>query len=109
MRKLLRSLAAFLPALAFFFCHYIFESYVTCLTLSFNTIYICTSFTLILCAFIVLKSNYFIVAFKSILSQSRCSLEPKAPAEHIREPSTIDICYTCFSTDYDYSWDHDYD
>ena len=32
MCKFLRSLADFLSALAFLYCHYIFESYVTCLT-----------------------------------------------------------------------------
>ena len=54
---------------------YMFDSYVTCLTVSFDTICV-LSFTLIFCAFMVSNSNYFGTS-KSILSQSRCSLEPK--------------------------------
>ena len=60
-------------------------------------------------------------AFKSILSQSRCSLEPtnfprgtappKSPAEGLRTPSSdnatsVNACHTCFSTDYVCSWDN---
>ena len=40
MLKFLRSLTDFLLALAFLCCHYIFDSYVTCLTLSFSTVYV---------------------------------------------------------------------
>ena len=40
IHKFLRSLADLLSVLAFFGCHYIFDSYVTCLTLSFNTVYV---------------------------------------------------------------------
>ena len=36
--KFLRSLAEYLAALAFLCFHYIFDSYTTCLTLSFNTV-----------------------------------------------------------------------
>ena len=38
--RLLISLADFLLALSILFCHYIFDSYVTCLTLSPNTIFV---------------------------------------------------------------------
>ena len=37
--KFLRSLAEYLVALAFL-CYYIFDSYITCLTPSFNTVYV---------------------------------------------------------------------
>ena len=40
MHKFLRSLADFLSALASLCCHYIFDLYFTCLTLSFNTVYV---------------------------------------------------------------------
>ena len=40
MRKFLRFLAEYLAASAFLCFHYIFDSYITCLTLSFNTVYI---------------------------------------------------------------------
>ena len=40
MCKFLRFLAEYLTALAFLCCHYIFDSYITCLTLSFNTVYV---------------------------------------------------------------------
>ena len=40
MRKFLRSLAEYLVALAFLCCHYIFHLYITCLALSFNTVYL---------------------------------------------------------------------
>ena len=40
MHKLLRSLVEYLATLVFLCCHYIFDSYVTCLTLSFNTVYL---------------------------------------------------------------------
>ena len=39
MRKFLRFLAEYLAASAFLCFHYIFDSYITCLTLSFNTVY----------------------------------------------------------------------
>ena len=38
MCKILRFLANFLSALALLCCHYIFDSYVTCLALSFNNV-----------------------------------------------------------------------
>ena len=60
--RFLRLLADFLSALAFLWCHYIFDSYVTCLTLSFiyYTHYICViPFILIFGASIVLNSPYF--------------------------------------------------
>ena len=38
MHKFLRSSAQYLTALAFLCCHYIFDSYITCLTLCFNTV-----------------------------------------------------------------------
>ena len=40
MRKYLRSLTECLVVLAFLCCHYIFDSYITCLTLSFNIVYV---------------------------------------------------------------------
>ena len=64
--RFLSSLADFLSALAFLCCHYVFDSYVTCLTLNLN-IYI--NFW---CA--VLNSPYF---DRIEISQSRYSLEPK--------------------------------
>ena len=71
-----RSLAGFLLVLAFLLCYFIFDSYVTCLTLSFHNVYM------------YFHSHYFFVrllswtvvilaTFKSILSWSRCSLGPK--------------------------------
>ena len=39
LRKFLRSLAEYLAALAFLCFHYVFDLYITCLTLSFNTVY----------------------------------------------------------------------
>ena len=36
--KFLRSVAEYLAALAFLCCHYIFDSYITCLTVCFNTV-----------------------------------------------------------------------
>ena len=62
--RILRSLADFISALAFLYCHYIFDSYVTCLTISLN-IYI--NFW---CVYSLEQSLF-------ILSQSRCSLELK--------------------------------
>ena len=57
--------------------------------------------------------------FKSILSQSRCSLEPKnflrafLPLKTLlgfwntpRSPSSLDARYAHFSADYMHSWDH---
>ena len=41
IHKFLRSLVEYLAALTFSCCHYIFGSYITCLTLSFNTLYVC--------------------------------------------------------------------
>ena len=38
--KFLRSLAEYLVALTFLCCHYILDSYITCLTLSFNTVHV---------------------------------------------------------------------
>ena len=38
VRKFLRSLTEYLAVLAFLYCHYIFDSYIICLTLSFNTL-----------------------------------------------------------------------
>ena len=76
-------------------------------------------FTLFFCAVIVLNSSYF-GHIQIILSQSRCSLEPKnflmgaSPlkpplrgSEHPRlpqPPSSVDSHYACFSADYVYSW-----
>ena len=61
MHQFIRSLAESLVALAFFCCHYIFDLCISSLTLS----------------FIVLINMVLIIlaAFKSILSQSRCSFE----------------------------------
>ena len=56
--RFLISLADFLSALAFLCCHYIFDSYVICLTLSFNTVCV-LSFILIFGAYIVLNTPYF--------------------------------------------------
>ena len=75
MRIFLRSLADFLSVLAFLLCCCIFDSYITCLTLSFHTVYV------------YFHSHYFFVrlypwtvvisaTFKSILSQSKSSLGP---------------------------------
>ena len=76
-------------------------------------------FTLILCAFIVLSSNYF--GRIQIYSKSRCSLEPKSfprrlyppkiPDESLSTtipqspPSSVDARCACFSSDV-YSMDH---
>ena len=95
-------------------CHYIFDSYVTCLTLSFNTVYV----PFHLHEFLVhLKSRtvIIVVAFNSVLSQTRCSLEPRKcfrgwsalnlllrGSEYPETPSFVDACYTCFSADYVY-------
>ena len=65
MHKFLKSQAEYLVALAFLCCHYIFGSYVTCLTLSSN----------FLCIY-SLEQQLF-QPFKSFIYQSRCSLEPK--------------------------------
>ena len=56
--RFLISLAYFPLALAFLCCHYLFDSYVTCLTLSFNTICV-LSFILIFGEYIVLSIPYF--------------------------------------------------
>ena len=63
MHQFIRSLAEYLVALAFFCCHYIFDLCISSLTLR----------------FIVLINMVLIIlaAFKSILSQSRCSFERK--------------------------------
>ena len=94
MCKFLRSLAEYLAALAFLCCHYIFDSYITCLTLSFNTVCV-LPFTLILCVFIVL--NIISAALKSILSQFRCSLEPEnflwGPTGVLEYPQTTQLCW----------------
>ena len=55
--RFLRSLANFLLALAFLCCHYIFDS-VTCLTLSFDTIYVYFH-SYVFGAYIVLNKPYF--------------------------------------------------
>ena len=65
MHKFLKSQAEYPVALAFLCCHYIFGSYVTCLTLSSN----------FLCIY-SLEQQLF-QPFKSFIYQSRCSLEPK--------------------------------
>ena len=72
--RFLRSLADFLLALTFLCCCCIFDSYVTYLTLSFNTICL-LPFILIFGAYIVLNSPYF---GHIQISQSRSSLEPKS-------------------------------
>ena len=104
--KFLKSLADFLSALAFLCCHYIFNSYVTCLILSFSILYVYFHSHKF---FVHLQSpRVFVLAtFKSILSQSRCSLEPKNVAPPDPQGS-IDAHYACFSTDYVYSRDHAY-
>ena len=56
--RFLRSLADFLSALAFLCCHYIFDSYVTCLTLSFNTV-MCSFIHINFWCIIVLNIPYF--------------------------------------------------
>ena len=40
MHKFLKFLAEYLAVLVFLCCHYMFDSYITCLTLSFNTAYV---------------------------------------------------------------------
>ena len=96
MHKFLRSLAEYLAALTLLCCHYIFDSYITSLTLSFYYLYDCVlPFTLILCMFIVF--NIILDAFKSILSQFRCSLEPvnfvMAPAGVSEHTQTPQLCW----------------
>ena len=105
MHRTLRSLAEYLATLAFLCCHYIFDSYDTYLTLSFNIVYVC---------FHSHQSQAAIISatFKSIL---RCSLEPnnylrgalspETLAEGLRAPSpqtpsSVATHYSCFSTDY---------
>ena len=66
MHKSLRSLAEYLVDLTYLCCHYMFESYITCLTLSFNTVHV-PSFTLI----------FLLWSWKVIISAARCSLEPR--------------------------------
>ena len=74
--------------LTFLCCHYIFDSYGTWSTLSIDTaVYV--YFHSYIYIFLHLQSWAVIIlaAFKSILSQSRCSLEPKSskiPAESLR-------------------------
>ena len=100
-----------------FLFHYIFDLYITCLTLSFNTIYV-LQFTLV---FLYLWSWTVNIsaAFKSILSQSRCSLELKIFVRvlHLLKPlmvsqntarsfSFVNACFTHFSTEYIHSWEH---
>ena len=76
MPKFLRSLAEYLATLTFLCCHYMFDSYITSLTLSLNTIYV--SFHSHFFFFLFVPWTVIIlVALKSILDQSRCSLEPK--------------------------------
>ena len=57
MPKFLRSLAEYIATLAFLCCHYMFDSYITSLTLSLNTIYV--SFHSHFFFFGALNSNYF--------------------------------------------------
>ena len=57
MCKCFRSLAEDLVALAFLCCHYIFDSYIICLTLNFNTV-MSTSIHISFSVFKVLNSNY---------------------------------------------------
>ena len=76
MHKFLRSLAEYLVSLAFLYCCYIFDLYITCLTLSFSNVYMyfhLHQFCACLQSWIVIIS----ATFKCILSQFRCSLEPK--------------------------------
>ena len=102
MHKSLRSLAEYLVDLTYLCCHYMFESYITCLTLSFNTVHV-PSFTLI----------FLLWSWKVIISAARCSLEPRlfpmklCPLKALlgfqntpRPPSFVDTCYTHFSADY---------
>ena len=68
-------------------CHFIFVSYVTCLTLNFNTVYVPFHPH----GFLVhLKSRtvIIVVAFNSVLSQTRCSLEPR---KCLRGQSTLNL------------------
>ena len=111
--KFSKSLAEYLVAVAFLCCHYV-NSYITCLTVSFDTVYAFIDIHF-LCFFSF--KLIILVAFKSVSSQSRCSLEP----EHflrgagplpplnpywmgLRPPptpsSSVNTCYICFSADY---------
>ena len=119
MRKLSRFLAEYLAPLVFLCCHYTFDLYITWLTLSFITVYVYLySHQFYLC----LKSwtEIISVAFKSILSQSRCFLEPKdflrallplkillrSQNTLVWTPSFVDARYAQFSADYIHSLDH---
>ena len=115
--KFLRSLADFLAALTFLCCHYIFDSYITCLTLSFNTVHVYFySPQLFLCLYS--WTLIILTTFKSILSQSKCSLEPKnflrvpCPLKTLlgsqntpRSSSFVDAHYAHFLVDFMHSWD----
>ena len=75
--------------LTFLCCHYIFDSYGTWSTLSIDTAVYVYFHSYFFFFFLHLQSWAVIIlaAFKSILSQSRCSLEPKSsksPAESLR-------------------------
>ena len=85
MHKFLRSQAEYLVALAFLCCHYIFGSYVTCLTLSSN----------FLCIY-SLEQQLF-QPFKSFLYQSRCSLEPKNFLKGLRPLNPLPRGLDCLS------------
>ena len=87
MHKFLRSLAEYPATMVFLCCHYLFDLYITCLTFSFNT------------AYVYFHSYYFFVclwswrvitsaAFRSILSKSRCSLQPKKFSQGTLLPKT---------------------
>ena len=107
MHKFLRFLAEYLAALAFLCCHNMFDSYITCLTLS-----LCTSIQINF--FLLLSRTVFIsAALKSILNQSRCSLEPKNFLRALRplnpplgsqetpsSPSYVKARYAHFSANY---------
>ena len=57
MRKVLRYLAEYLADLTFLCCYYMFDTYITKVTLSFNIVYVYfhSHFVIV----IVLNSNYF--------------------------------------------------
>ena len=112
MCKFLRSLVDFLSALAFLCCHYIFDLYIICLTLSFNTVYVDSSHINFLCGYSL--EQWLFQAFKFILSQSKCSLEPTLfrpcwVIQNAPSPSSALLAFAiAMLTDYVYSWNHAY-
>ena len=109
MPKFLRYLAEYLATLTFLCCHYMFDSYITSLTFCLNTIYVYfhSTFLFLLVFFFVPWTVIILAALKSILNQSRCSLEPKnflrvlcplKPLLHwgLRTPSPTETRYAHF-------------